>query len=33
MKKTEEVKSILYISFYDYEELRIPYGFKTAGQK
>jgi len=29
----KEVKSILYISFDDYEELKIPFGFKTIGQK
>ncbi|MEO6671776.1 MAG: tetratricopeptide repeat protein [Ferruginibacter sp.] len=32
-EKNEEVKTVLYISFDDYEELKIPVGFKTVGQK
>jgi tetratricopeptide (TPR) repeat protein len=31
-EKNEEVKTLLYISFDDYEELKIPFGFKTIGQ-
>lgn len=29
----KEVKAVVYISFYDYEEPQILYGFKTVGQK
>jgi tetratricopeptide (TPR) repeat protein len=32
-EKNEEAKTILYISFDDYEELKIPVGFNTVGQK
>ncbi len=32
-ENNEEVKSILYISFDDYEPLKIIYGFNTVGQK
>jgi hypothetical protein len=32
-ESNEEVKAILFISFDDYEELKIPFGFKTIGQK
>ena len=32
-EKNEEAKTILYISFDDYEELKIPVGFKTVGEK
>lgn len=28
-----EKKAVVYISFYDYEEPKIPFGFKTVGQK
>jgi tetratricopeptide (TPR) repeat protein len=31
--KGEKEKSIIYISFYDYEEPKILFGFKTVGQK
>jgi tetratricopeptide (TPR) repeat protein len=31
-ESNEEVKTIFYISFDDYEELKIPFGFKTVGQ-
>ncbi len=30
--KTMQEKAILYLSFDDYEELKIPVGFKTVGQ-
>ena len=32
-RKGKSKHTILYISFYDYEELLIPYGFKTIGMK
>ncbi len=32
-EKNEWMESVLYISFDDYEELKIPMGFKTVGQK
>jgi tetratricopeptide (TPR) repeat protein len=32
-EKNEVVKSVLFISFDDYEDLKIPYGFETVGKK